>query len=146
MLMLPVAGLLLPRLASATVLPAVATYRDPGCGCCEKWVEHLRAAGFSVTIADDPDRATRRSALGIGEDLAGCHTAIIGGYAVEGHVPVRDILRLLDERTGGAIGLAVPGMPIGSPGMEYENQLDRYDVLLLLEGGRTEIFASYPAG
>jgi hypothetical protein len=131
--------------ARASTLPKIDAFRDPGCGCCAKWVDHLRDAGFEVTITDDPDRSARRAELGIGDDLASCHTALVGPYAVEGHVPARDILRLLAEKPEGAVGLAVPGMPTGSPGMEYENRVDPYDVMLIFTDGRTEVFASYPA-
>lgn len=128
----------------AASYPAVDVFRDPGCGCCEKWVEHLRAAGFTVTITDDPDRQARRASLGIGDDQASCHTAVIGPYAIEGHVPAREILRFLDERPPGAIGLSVPGMPMGSPGMGEPGTGEPYDVLLLFKGKPPQVYAAYP--
>jgi hypothetical protein len=131
--------------AVAAGLPRVETYRDPGCGCCEMWVEHLRQAGFEVTIIDDPDRPARRAALGIADDYASCHTALIGPYALEGHVPMRDVLRLLDERPDSAIGLSVPGMPMGSPGMEAGDQREAFEVLLLSKERPPQVYARYPA-
>jgi len=131
--------------AFAAELPRIEVYRDPGCGCCEQWVEHLRAAGFDVTVSDDPGRRTRRAALGIADGFASCHTALIGPYAAEGHVPARDIMRLLAEQPAGAIKLAVPGMPIGSPGMEAGESADPYEVLVLFKDKPPRVFARYPA-
>ena len=101
----------------------IAVIKDPACGCCTQWVEHLRREGFTVSVTDTPDQPARSAGLGVPEALRGCHTATIGGYVIEGHVPAADIRRLLAERPK-AIGLVVPGMPMGSPGME--------------QGGRTE--------
>src|SRR5262245_59867342 len=105
--------------------PAVKVWKDPTCGCCNGWVEHLRANGFSVAVIDQPELASIKAEAGIPADLASCHTARIGEYVLEGHVPAHAIRRLIKERPEG-IGLAVPGMPIGSPGME---------------GGRPEVYA-----
>lgn len=134
---------LAPAAARATALPQVMVYRDPGCGCCESWAAILRQAGFALTIADDARRADLLGDIGIAPQYASCHTALIGAYAIEGHVPVREILRLLAEKPQGAIGLAVPGMPVGSPGMGPPEGGDRYDVLLLARDGSSSIYASY---
>ena len=111
----------------AAAAPEVQVYKSPTCGCCEKWVEHLRAAGFTVQAHDVPDVAPIKRENGISPELSSCHTAFVGGYVVEGHVPASDIRRLLAERPAIA-GLAVPDMPIGSPGMEGPNP-EAYEVL-----------------
>ena len=108
-------GLCLPARAEAS--PAIMVHRDPTCGCCGGWIEHLRRAGFSVAVVETRDLDTVRERLGVPAELASCHTAEVQGYVVEGHVPVAAIRRLLTERPQAA-GLAVPGMPMGSPGME----------------------------
>ncbi len=105
------------RPAMATQPHPVTVYRDPNCGCCLGWVQHLRANGFTVSIEETSDLESVRNRYRVPADLAGCHTALIDGYAIEGHVPVVAIRRLLAERPK-ALGLAVPGMPMGSPGME----------------------------
>ena len=129
------------RLASAVVLafgiafvPSAAAdpvqvqvYKSPTCGCCNKWIEHLESNGFSVHATDVPDLAPIKAENGVPRRLASCHTAIVDGYLVEGHVPAIDVHRLLRERPK-VSGLAVPGMPIGSPGMEGPNP-ERYQVL-----------------
>ena len=130
-----------PAVIAAPALPPVEVWKSPTCGCCAKWVEHLEANGFKVQVRDHGNTAARKRA-GIAQALGSCHTALVGGYAIEGHVPAADILRLLKERPA-AIGLAVPGMPIGSPGMEQGNQRDRYDVLLVARNGKTSVFATH---
>jgi len=121
----------------------VVVYKSPTCGCCNKWADHLRAAGFEVVSHDRNDMVRIKSELGIARPLQSCHTAIVEGYAVEGHVPAKDIKRLLQERPAIA-GLAVPGMPIGSPGMEMEDHtVEPYDVLSFDKQGNTEIFTEY---
>ena len=102
-------------------------YKSPTCGCCSKWIEHLEANGFEVKSENRQDMATVKAANGVPAHLASCHTAIIDGYVVEGHVPAEDIARLLEQRPA-LSGLAVPRMPIGSPGMEGPNA-ERYQVL-----------------
>jgi hypothetical protein len=117
-------------------LPRMVVSKDPNCGCCSGWVEHVRAAGFEVDIVNTSNLTPIKQRLGVPSDLAACHTAEIGGYAVEGHVPAVAIKRLLSERPA-AKGLAVPGMPIGSPGMEVPGQADEvYDVILFGPAGR----------
>lgn len=133
---------LLPCSASAAAPPKLAVYRNPGCGCCEGWVQHLEAAGFEVAIEDDPTLDARRASLGIPAELASCHIAVAGGYAFEGHIPASDILRFLNDRPAGAIGLVVPGMPAGSPGMGPEGSSGPYDVLLLGANAAPTVYAT----
>ena len=121
---------------------AIEVYKSATCGCCTKWVEHLQAAGFSVRARDVPDPAKYRQRFGVPDSLGSCHTARVGGYAIEGHVPAREIRRLLKERPE-ATGLAVPAMPLGSPGMEGPRS-DPYEVLLVQKNGQHRIFARYP--
>jgi len=119
-------------------------WKSPSCGCCAEWVKIVEAAGFAVTVHDVGNTAARQR-LKVPMALGSCHTALVAGYAVEGHVPPADIRRLLAERPR-AVGLAVPGMPIGSPGMdgpEYGGQRDRYAVLLLLHDGSTQVFSRH---
>jgi hypothetical protein len=138
--------------ALATSLAAAATpskrlvevWKSPTCGCCKDWIAHLEANGFAAKI-HDVGNTGMRGRLGIPAALGSCHTALVGGYAIEGHVPAADIQRLLAERPQ-AIGLAVPGMPVGSPGMDgaiYGDRRDPYDVLLVVRDGDTRVFASY---
>jgi hypothetical protein len=122
----------------------VEVWKDPSCGCCKDWVSHLQSSGFAVKVNETGNSAMRQR-LGIPQKLGSCHTALVGGYAVEGHVPAADIRRLLKDKPQ-AVGLAVPGMPVGSPGMDgavYGNRRDPYDVLLVLKSGDTRVFSSY---
>ena len=123
--------------------PQVQVYKDPTCGCCGKWVQHLRDNGFQVSVQDVPDTAVYRAKYGVPKQLISCHTAIVDGYAVEGHVPASDIQRILLERPK-AKGLAVPGMPAGSPGMEAPRS-QAFAVLLFDSEGHTSIYHEYPA-
>ena len=116
----------------------VTVYKNPSCVCCTKWVEHLRANGFDVTVVDASDLAQVKGRYGIPSELAACHTAIVDGYVVEGHVPADVIQRLLKERPAVA-GIAVPGMPVGSPGMEGPYR-EPYDVLTFDRDGATRIY------
>jgi hypothetical protein len=135
--------LMIPHAGRAAALPAMAVYRNPGCGCCEGWVKHMTAAGFKVTIEDDPDLAARRENLKIPADLASCHIALADGYAFEGHIPVGDVVRFLKERPAGAIGLVVPGMPMESPGMESGGSSEAYDVLLISANAAPAVYARH---
>lgn len=121
--------------------------KDPNCGCCGAWIEILRTDGFDVTVENTSWDALNRFKLsnGLPENMTSCHTGKIGGYLIEGHVPVADIRRLLDERPD-AIGLSVPGMPYGSPGMGPESEREAYDVFLLRRDGSAEVFTHYAAG
>lgn len=114
-------------------------YKTPTCGCCSKWASHMRGAGFDVTTVDLDDLTAVKSRNGIPTEFASCHTAVVDGYVVEGHVPASDVLRLLDERPA-IVGLAVPGMPIGSPGMEGQRP-ERYTVYAFDSSGRASPFA-----
>jgi hypothetical protein len=128
--------------ATAETLPAMKVTKDPSCGCCGAWVEHIRAAGFTAEVVESPEVNRLKVRLGVPQALASCHTAEIGGYVIEGHVPAAAIKRLLSEKPQ-AKGLAVPGMPIGSPGMEVEGvEDDTYDVVLFGPAGQTT-FARY---
>lgn len=122
--------------ARAASLPPMVVTKDPSCGCCRAWAEHVRAAGFPVEVVETESLNRLKARLGVPQDLAGCHTAEVGGYVVEGHVPAIAIRRLLQEKPV-ATGLAVPGMPVGSPGMEVEGSPpETYDVILFGPSGR----------
>ena len=139
--MLALPAVLLP--ISALGAPdVVQVYKSPACGCCGEWIKHLRANGFEVRVHDVDDSAEYRRRYSVPEALASCHTARFGQYVVEGHVPAREIKRLLSERPK-AQGLAVPGMPAGSPGMEQDGRRDRYEVLLFQRDGRYVVYARY---
>lgn len=140
-----VATLLLPgaRAAAPTATP-LEVWKDPNCGCCADWITHMRAHGFTATVHDSGNTAMRKR-LGIALKYGSCHTALVGGYAIEGHVPAREVQRLLRERPK-ALGLAVPGMPVGSPGMDgeaYGDRRDPYDVLLLAADGSASVYHAY---
>jgi hypothetical protein len=123
--------------------PAIDVYKDPTCGCCAKWVEHLKQQGFATKITEVPNVEEIKNKSHVPRQARSCHTALVGGYAIEGHVPAADIQRLLKERPAGIIGLAVPGMPIGSPGMEVGNRVQPYNVLAFDKDGNTRVFASH---
>lgn len=120
-----------PAARPAEAKPLVTVYKSPSCGCCTGWVEHLQANGFDVDVRDGAVNPIK-ARLGVPERLWSCHTGVVGGYAIEGHVPAEDIHRLLAERPQ-AKGLAVPGMPVGSPGMEQGDQREPYEVVLFGE-------------
>ena len=124
--------------------PLVEVWKSPTCGCCKDWIAHMEAHGFKVKVHDSGNTAAR-SRLGMPMKLGSCHTALVDGYAIEGHVPAREVRRLLTERPQ-AVGLAVPGMPVGSPGMdgpEYGARKDAYDVLLVRKDGSAAAYQSY---
>ena len=124
------------RPALAQALPKVVTTKDPNCGCCSGWVDHMRAAGFTVDVIETAEINRVKARLGIPQDLVSCHTAEVDGYVVEGHVPAAAVKRLLAERPR-AQGLAVPGMPMGSPGMEMEGMpSETFEVVLFGPAGR----------
>lgn len=119
-------------------------WKDPNCGCCKDWIAHLEKNGFISTVIDHGNNAAR-ARLGMPQKFASCHTALVGGYVIEGHVPAAEIQRLLKEKPQ-ALGLAVPGMPIGSPGMDgptYGGRRDAYQVLLIHKDGSAKAFNSY---
>jgi hypothetical protein len=128
---------------SGPALPVVEVYKDPACGCCSLWMAHLRDHGFTVLTATSTDVAAVKTRHGVPPEVYSCHTAIVDGYIVEGHVPADDIRRLLAERPQVA-GIAVPGMPIGSPGMEMPGTVSEpYDVLAFDQAGNTQVFARH---
>jgi hypothetical protein len=138
---LAASGLVLAQSQNQNV---VEVWKDPNCGCCKDWVAHLEKNGFKVQVHETGNNAVR-ARLGMPENLGSCHTALVQGYVIEGHVPASDITRLLKEKPR-AIGLAVPGMPVGSPGMDgevYGGRRDRYDVLLVLNHGSSKVFNTY---
>jgi hypothetical protein len=129
--------------AQRTAAPVLEVFKTPTCGCCGLWVEHLRAEGFTVRVTDLPDLSSIKTTSKIPAHLQSCHTGKIGDYVIEGHVPAGDIRKLLDERPAVA-GIAVPGMPIGSPGMEVAGvPSQRYDVVAFDAEGKSRVFASH---
>ena len=137
-------GWALAQSASPSVGPLVQVWKDPNCGCCKDWMVYLEKNGFR-TQAFDTGNAAIRGRLGMPQKLGSCHTALVAGYVIEGHVPAREIQRLLKEKPQ-ALGLSVPRMPLGSPGMdgpEYGGRKDPYDVLLVAKDGSTTVFQSY---
>ena len=132
----------LPPVARADA-PSITVYKDPSCGCCTKWVEHLRAAGFRPAVHDRGDMDALKDSLGVPSALRSCHTAVAGKYVIEGHVPASDITRLVAAKPRGVLGLAVPDMPAGSPGMEMSGRRDAYDVVAFSTNGKTSVFARH---
>ena len=131
------AGTIQPQLAAMTV------YRDPSCGCCEAWAELARTAGYAVTLIDHSDMPAIKRQHGVPGDLSSCHTAIVAGYAIEGHVPFADVDRLLKKRPDGVRGIAVPGMPRGSPGMEMPDGVqDKFEVMAFDSAGKATPFVA----
>jgi hypothetical protein len=141
-----VALLLAPLALVACIQSAAAAtievVKSPYCGCCNHWIEYLRHEGFEVNVTEAEDVTPAARRLGVPDDLRSCHTASIDGYAIEGHVPAEDIRRLLAERPDAA-GLAVPGMPIGSPGMEQGDRRDPYQTILFTRDGTRQVFARH---
>lgn len=135
------AGTAAPGFA-ANSLAQVDVYRSPSCGCCGAWIDHLRAAGFDVKVNLVQDTSVARRKYGLPDRFGSCHTAVVAGYVVEGHVPAADVKKLLAMKPL-ALGIAVPGMPAGSPGMEAGPRKDPYQVLLIDRQGRERVFSSY---
>ena len=133
----------LPAWAATAPSPKVVVYKTPTCGCCGAWATHMRAAGFVVDVVEVKDAGVERKRLGMPAQFGSCHTASIGGYAIEGHVPAAEVKRLLANKPK-AIGLAVPGMPLSSPGMDVPGRKDPYQVLLINPSGQSSIYANYP--
>jgi hypothetical protein len=123
-------------------LPAVTVYKDPNCGCCSLWITHMERAGFRVTATNTANMPALRAKLGVPGPVQSCHTAVVDGFVVEGHVPADDVKRLLTSRPN-VKGIAVPGMPVGSPGMEQGNVKHQYSVLTFDDAGRTTVFARH---
>lgn len=129
---------------AAAPKPLVEVWKDPNCGCCHDWIAHMEGAGFAVKVHDTGNTAAR-AALGMPQVLGSCHTAKVQGYVIEGHVPAADVKRLLADKPQ-ALGLAVPGMPVGSPGMDgpvYGGRRDPYSVLLVRKDGSTQVFSRH---
>ena len=124
--------------AAATLMVTKTAY----CGCCKHWIEHMKKAGFDVQVKVVEDVGPTRARLGVPDAMRSCHTSEIGGYAIEGHVPAADVKRLLATRPKAA-GIAVPGMVVGSPGMEHGDHKEPYQVILFDKTGKTKVFASY---
>ena len=137
---------LAPVASLAQTAPAIHVVKDANCGCCEAWVEILRAEGFEVTTENSFGTLLmqHKMQVGVPQEMISCHTAEVEGYFLEGHVPPADVRKFLSERPD-AFGLAVPGMPYGSPGMGPEESREAYDVFLIRRDGSTEIFTSYDA-
>ncbi len=123
---------------------AIEVYKSATCGCCGAWIAHLQASGFAPSARNLEQNALYdlKARVGLTPDLASCHTALVDGYFIEGHVPAPDIARLLSEKPK-ALGLTVPGMPIGSPGMEMGDEREPFETLIVYADGRTEVFASH---
>lgn len=132
-------GLAAPAFASPD---EVVMYKDPNCGCCGKWAEHMRSAGFAVKEVANARMELVKQEAGVPEALGSCHTAKVGGYVVEGHVPAADVRRMLAEKPA-IRGLSAPGMPLGSPGMEGPYPAERYDVVSFDAQGRSAVFSKH---
>jgi hypothetical protein len=127
----------------ANVQPEVVVYKNASCGCCGHWIEHMQSHGFVVTEHDVDNLGPIKERAGVPAGMGSCHTAEVGGYFLEGHVPAADVQRLLAEKPE-AKGLTVPGMPIGSPGMEQGDRVDSFEVLLVHQDGSTSVYRKYP--
>lgn len=136
--------LLTPALPAAAAGPEMLVFKTSTCGCCGKWAEHMKAAGFDVNVTNVPETGTYRKKYGVPERLASCHTAYVGGYAVEGHVPAENVQRLLKEKPK-VKGISVPGMPVGSPGMEAGTERQAYSVVSFTADGKFAEFNKYAA-
>ncbi|MQX35510.1 DUF411 domain-containing protein [Roseospira navarrensis] len=139
------AGLLIAPLAAhaESAAPAIEVYKSPSCGCCVVWADYMRDNGFAVTETDTEDLYGMKALAGIPDDAASCHTAVVDGYVIEGHVPAEDVRRLLEEKPQ-AVGLSVPGMPPSSPGMDvpgYEGA--PFETLLVQRDGSTSVYARH---
>ncbi|MGG6240306.1 DUF411 domain-containing protein [Nodosilinea sp. AN01ver1] len=123
-------------------LPELTVYRSPTCRCCGHWVDHMKAAGFQVQDVVTEDMAALKAQYGVSEAVASCHTATVGSYVIEGHVPAADVQRLSEQPN--VLGIAAPGMPMGSPGMEMGDRIDPYTVVSFTQAGETATFAEHP--
>jgi len=134
-----------PEASENSAAVKVMMHKNPGCGCCDVWADHMRSFGFVVEVKEDPGIFDLKAEYNIPRPLMSCHTAVIDGYFVEGHVPARDILRLLKEKPESVSGIAVPGMPLGSPGMEHPAP-QSFNTIALLTDGSAYVFAPHIAG
>jgi hypothetical protein len=128
--------------AATSAKPQLTVYKSPTCGCCAKWVDYMQANGFTAAVTNLPDVTGVKIKHGVPRQLASCHTTLVGGYVIEGHVPVEDVRRLLKEKPANVIGLAAPGMPAGSPGMDVPNS-PPYEVIAFDKNGGTKVYATH---
>jgi hypothetical protein len=134
----------LPGVVRAAEVPVTLdVYKDPSCGCCAKWVDHLVANGYKPKVHDRSDMDAFKDSLSVPKALRSCHTAVLGPYWIEGHVPAADMKKLMSVHSAGVVGLAAPGMPAGSPGMEMGKTKDRFDVIAAHVNGQTSVFATH---
>ena len=138
------AAVVLPRILEAQAKVAIVVYKDPNCGCCSKWVDHLQANGFMASVKETTDIEPIKEKYHIGPELRSCHTAVVGGYAIEGHVPASDIKKLLAAKPKGVVGLTIPGMPASAPGMDGKPFI-AYTVLSFDLKGTPTVFAEHRA-
>ena len=136
-------AILLATSTTAAQAAEIVMHRSEGCGCCLKWAEKMKAAGHTVKVVNNPDMMAFKAKAGVQRGYASCHTSRVAGYTIEGHVPAADLERLLREKPKNAIGLAVPGMPMGSPGMEHGDHVQPYATLLLMKDGTTRVWARH---
>ncbi|MEO8484214.1 MAG: DUF411 domain-containing protein [Acidobacteriota bacterium] len=132
-----------PRGVAGQAKPTLIVYKDPGCGCCEAWVTHMKANGFAATVTNTSNVDAIKKQHGVTDALASCHTALVGGYVIEGHVPAADVTRLLTEKPKTIKGLTIPGMPASAPGMDLK-PFKPYTVLSFDAQGKTAVYASHP--
>lgn len=139
-------GLLLrPAAATAQAKTPIVVYKDPNCGCCHEWVNHLVANGFAPSVTDTGNMTAIRTRYKVPAKLTSCHTAVIGGYVIEGHIPAGDIRKLLARKPKGVVGLTIPGMPASAPGMD-QKPFQPYTVLSFDAAGNTTVFSRYDKG
>ena len=124
-------------------LPAITVYKSPTCGCCNDWIDHLRANGFTVRPQNVSSREALQQKYGLPRMMGSCHTGVVEGYVIEGHVPAEDVARLLRKNPPNVAGLTVPGMPVGSPGMEQGDRFDPFAVMAFTDDGRASVFSRY---
>lgn len=129
-------------IGSAAQAATMTVHKHPSCGCCAKWIEHVQKHGFTVKVVETEQMMAVKQRLGVPDPMASCHTSEAGGYFIEGHVPAADIKRLLAQKPK-AVGIAVPGMPAGSPGMDMGGQRQPYATLLVQRDGKTKVFAQH---
>ena len=139
-ILMAVSAIAISAFSASPTLPEMTVYKSPTCGCCSKWVDHVKAAGFTVKTIDQSDLSELKADLGVTKALSSCHTALVGGYVIEGHVPAADIQRLLKEHPK-IVGLAAPGMPGAGPGMDTSKE--PYDVLAFDSAGKTTVWAHH---
>ena len=127
---------------AAQAQPQLVVFKSPTCGCCAKWVEYMEKNGFTAKVTNMPDLSAVKEQNGVTQRLSSCHTTLVGGYVIEGHVPVEDVKRLLKEKPAGIAGLAAPGMPAGSPGMDVPNS-PSYQIIAFDKTGKTSVYATH---